>query len=710
MIRRPFGAPAAGLVLAVLLTALFPTIRAQAPLADRCVVPASIRDAVVDEFSGERAMVHVQMLAANRGRLPEEFSGAFVETTYIEKEATRAGLSDVKVDYFPASDAWQADEAELWMVQPVARKLASLTQVPAALAAGSASADVEAEMVYVGAGRDEDFARRPVTGTIVLGSGSVGSLFPQAVTAGGALGVLGTGSAGVSANSAGYTLDQIGWQSVSPKDKGGFGFVLSLRQFAELQALAEKGTKVVLRARVRTRRLPYRMNVVSARIPGSDPAAGELLLVAHAFENLGTPGANDNCTGVATVLEAGRTLSRLIATGRLAPPRRSIRFLWVPEIAGSRAFLEQNPTLSRTLLAVLNFDMTGADLKKTDTYLRLKMTPDSRPSYLNSLIGNLLQFVDQTEIRTQTGNNGIFNYRMVPYIPASDHAVFLDAGIAAIQFNHWPDNFYHSSGDTVANVDPTEMKRVGVTAGSAFYYLANAGPLEAQQLAWEAEAAAEKWVAEVARQSVRLLGDDASRLAERDSAMRNKVHGAFARGRGDIESVLSLARTPEVAATVTSLVSTLEVARDAQLRKLNVVYRETAARLGVKPVPSTLTDEERQWALVVPRRVPKPAAADSERSPDPMGPRRGGERTRPRGLPGLSASEVASFVDGTRSVLDIYNLVRAEYGNVTTSNPDFKFAWVITPESPDVELGAVAGVLQGLEKTGTIEMVKRASK
>ena len=106
--------------------------------------------------------------------------------------------------------------------------------------------------------------------------------------------------------------------------------------------------------------------------------------------------------------------------------------------------MSRNPGLQDRLLAVLNFDMTGPDLEETDTYLRMKMTPDSRPSYLNDLVASLLQFVDQTDIRTQTGNNAPFNYRLVPYIGNSDHAVFLDAGIPAMHFNHWADNFYHS--------------------------------------------------------------------------------------------------------------------------------------------------------------------------------------------------------------------------------------------------------------------------
>jgi aminopeptidase YwaD len=276
----------------------------------------------------------------------------------------------------------------------------------------------------------------------------VGSVFASAVVGRGAAGALGTGSPGVSGDRPGYSLDQIGWASVRPEgDSGGFGFNLSLRQFTELRDLLERGERVVLRALVETRTVPGRMNVVSAAIPGTDPDAGELMLVAHLFERPATPGANDNSTGVAVTLEMGRTLAELIRRGELAPPKRTIRFLWVPEISGSRAYLYANPELEDRLLAAMNYDMAGSDLYKTDSYLRMKMTPDSRPSYLNDLIGDLMRFTDQTEIRTQTGNNGPFNYRMVPYIGASDHVVFLDAGIPAMQFNHWPDNFYHSSHD-----------------------------------------------------------------------------------------------------------------------------------------------------------------------------------------------------------------------------------------------------------------------
>jgi hypothetical protein len=75
-------------------------------------------------------------------------------------------------------------------------------------------------------------------------------------------------------------------------------------------------------------------------------------------------------------------------------------------------------------------------------------------------------------------------------------------------------------------------------------------------------------------------------------------------------------------------------------------------------------------------------------------------------LPGLSSSEVSGFIDGKRSILEIYNLVRAEYGNVTTSSNDFKFAWVAGPDYPDVDMEAVATSIQNMERMGSVEIKK----
>jgi hypothetical protein len=383
----------------------------------------------------------------------------------------------------------------------------------------------------------------------------------------------------------------------------------------------------------------------------------------------------------------------------------------------------KHPELQDKLLAALNFDMTGANQKTTDSYLRMKMTPDSRASYLNDLVANLLQFVDQTEIRTQQGDNGPFNYRLAPVAAitsGSDHSVFNDGGIPAMQFNYWPDNFYHSSEDRFVHVDPTSMKRVGFTAASAFYYLASAGAPQARDLAWEAATNGEKWIAEVTRQSARLLGSDPTTLPGRYAAAQTKVSGAFLRAKGAVESVLQLAADADVRTTVSTLVGHLEAVRDANARMLDSVYRDRAARLGVKPVPVSMTDRERECSLQVPRRLFKVYSeqAATRASQAPPGGRGGRPGPSPQAagaaasmrLPGLASSEVANFIDGTRTILDIYNAVRAECGNLVVGNNEMKFAYVLSPAAPDVDLDLVVARLQAMEKSGEIEIVKVAPK
>jgi hypothetical protein len=175
-------------------------------------------------------------------------------------------------------------------VQPVRKRLASITQVPASLAKGSSSADIEADVVYVGAGREADYAGKDVAGKIVLGNAGVGQVFNAAVNTRGAAGAIGTGSAGVSGNAAGFAR-QLGWSSVAAHRAERFGFVLSLRQMLELRGYIERGQRIVMRAREARRR--RRMNVISAAIPSSDrtPAnAG-----GARFRTIATPGASDNC-------------------------------------------------------------------------------------------------------------------------------------------------------------------------------------------------------------------------------------------------------------------------------------------------------------------------------------------------------------------------------------------------------------------------------
>jgi hypothetical protein len=146
----------------------------------------------------------------------------------------------------------------------------------------------------------------------------------------------------------------------------------------------------------------------------------------------------------------------------------------------------------------------------------------------------------------------------------------------------------------------------------------------------------------------------------------------------------------------------------------------------VKPVAPALSPRAQELSLMIPRKTFKTfseearklterPAAGAGRGAGAGG--RGGAAAAgsPAGrgagfLPGLAASEVSGFIDGTRSVLDIYNAVRAEYGHVNTSSNEFKFAYVVSPDYPDIDMEAVATALANMVTAGSVEIQKLEPK
>jgi len=60
--------------------------------------------------------------------------------------------------------------------------------------------------------------------------------------------------------------------------------------------------------------------------------------------------------------------------------------------------------------------------------------------------------------------------------------------------------------------------------------------------------------------------------------------------------------SPGIGGAIRTLVGGLESSRDVAARRLDSVYRDQCAALGVKPAPLALTDKEREYARMIPRR------------------------------------------------------------------------------------------------------------
>ena len=113
--------------------------------------------------------------------------------------------------------------------------------------------------------------------------------------------------------------------------------------------------------------------MVSGVIPGTDPASGEIVYSCHLDHE--RPGANDNGSGCVTILESARIIARLISNGQLPRPKRTLRFVWGPEIEGTMAYLSRHPEIRKRLRANIHMDMVGGDPFKNKsifTSLRLR--------------------------------------------------------------------------------------------------------------------------------------------------------------------------------------------------------------------------------------------------------------------------------------------------------------------------------------------------
>ena len=110
-----------------------------------------------------------------------------------------------------------------------------------------------------------------------------------------------------------------------------------------------------------------------AEIPGRVAPTERIVIAAHVQE----PGANDNASGVATLAEAGaRAGARRFAAGRIPPPERTLTFLWLNEISGSRQWLQDHPDDAKNVRYMFSMDMTGEDVKKTGGSFLIERWPD----------------------------------------------------------------------------------------------------------------------------------------------------------------------------------------------------------------------------------------------------------------------------------------------------------------------------------------------
>jgi hypothetical protein len=467
---------------------------------------------------------------------------------YVRARAEAAGLRDVRIEHFPADGkttyahfrsylGWTAGEAVLELVEPTRRVLSRFPDEPVALADYSQDADVTAELVDVGAGtKAEDYAGREVAGRLVLASGSLPTVHRLACLERGAVGFLSDYPNQTTAFS-GDDRDLVRWGHLSPYEtKNRFAFMLSKRQSEALRASLGAGQAVKLHARVEARMVPATFDVVSATLPGTDAASGEIVLTAHLCHE--SAGANDNASGSAAILEVARALQAAVARGALPRPRRTIRFLWLPEIAGSEAWLVRHPELAGRLAAGIHMDMVGGLLATTKGTFHLSRTAESLPHVVNVVAQ--AWFDDVVAVSARYAERGGDPREGLVWLPGSreaflgdvralemgsDHEVFEESsfGVPMVYFHDWPDVTIHTNKDLPENLDATKLGRVAYMGAGIAWTLAALPEAEAPRLLALTKAEVQER-AIAARRRTELAEDTAEgRVFEREAASANRA-------------------------------------------------------------------------------------------------------------------------------------------------------------------------------------------
>ena len=485
----------AGWALSACLAATLPIAVAHPPP----LLPERDVGQIVNELSGETAKRNLEGLARlHRQRGSQGFHAA---VELLAERARAYGLSDVEVLRF-ATDGkiqygtqrgrrgWDAEQGELSEVRDARQlKIASFDAEPVVLAEDSESAHVTADLIDVGAGAsDADYAGKDVKGRIVLASASPGAVAELAVARHGAVGIVSYQQNQPTAWS-GEDDRLIRWGHLeSFTSAPTFAFMVSLRTAREWQARLAHGEAIHLKADVTAGQHDSAYEILTATIPGTDPRLKDQEVAFSCHLDHQRPGANDNASGCVTILEAGRTLVRLIASGAIAPPARTIRFIWPPEIEGTVTLLNARPEFARRIRAVIHMDMVGGG-PVTKAVFHVTRGPASLPSFVHDIAWDFAAWANTESY--EDAATGHADYPLTApeggreplaavssaYTMGSDHDVYQDSsfGIPAIYLNDWPDRYIHTNADTAANIDPTKLKRAGFIGAASAYYLANFG-------------------------------------------------------------------------------------------------------------------------------------------------------------------------------------------------------------------------------------------
>jgi aminopeptidase YwaD len=665
--------------------------------------------AVREEASGSAPFENLRVLTGlHRVPATAQFDQA---ADFMAHTARAYGLQNVQSEQFPIDGearyglmrshlAWSVRAAQLWQQAPQHALMADWSTDPIRLADYSHSADVETALIDVGGGTAEtDYAGKQVSGKIVLADGVLSEVQRLAVMKFGAAGIVSDMPNQRTAWS-GLNPDIVRWGHLDARLAKGFAFMISPAAARGLRAQLAAGQDVTLNAHVEAEVGAGHWTVVSATIPGSlaatDARYGEIVYSCHLDHE--RPGANDNGSGCVTILEAARLLSRSIETGKLPRPQRTLRFVWGPEIEGTMAYLSKHPEVRGALRADVHMDMVGGDPFKNKSMLHVTQTPWSLPSFVTDVgmafaetirDGAALHAEDgaherEAVLENRDGASGTSNEFLVdetPYAEGSDHDDYDSSTIAvpSLYLRDWPDIYIHTDHDSLAQIDPTKLRRVALLGAAAGYTLAALDGANDTRLLGFFAARAQQRLARGFERAQALVQSEDMPPADGWYEAHNLLTQQLRRESAALQSFAAFARS-EPRATALALRSL-----QSQAATLLEWAKALAAKRGVRDLERRPAWSAEGKAGQVPRLLGAPRGNDfgplAYQNDDVLLDRLGPERVsrialfaqdsnrliKTQNSGTMYAYEIVNFIDGKKTVGEIRDAVAAELGPIPLS-------------------------------------------
>lgn len=616
---------------------------------------------------------------------------------FIQQRAKEYGLTDARSEQFPIDGtkqyglmrsylAWTVEDARLWEVRPEHILLGDWKTNPIHLADYSHSADVETQLVDIGNGATEvDYSGRDVRGKIVLADGVLARVQELAIAQHGAVGIASDMPNQTTAWS-GLDTTVIRWGHLNARQPSGFAFMISRQTAEALRVRLRAGEHIILNAHVKATVGPGHWTVVTATIPGTDPSAGEIVYSCHLDHE--RPGANDNGSGCVTILESARILERLIDSGQLPRPKRTLRFVWGPEVEGTMAFLASHPEIRQHLRANIHMDMVGGDPFKNKSVFHVSGTPWSLPSFVTDVGATFLDAIrtaasgyaagelpaDAGIVETRAGGQGTRNELIAdvtPYSSGSDHDDYDSSTIAvpSLYLRDWPDIYIHTDHDSLDQIDATKLRRIALLGAASGYVYASVTAQQLPKLLPFLTAQAESRLAQ-SFGAAQQLGDDPQ--IEPSTAWyeaRNLVNETLQRETATLHSIVEFSGGPagadaDGAKALTEQAAGFQHWVDSQAKSRGAKATAPAAPWANDPDakrvpvrvgefgPLTFQNDNVLLARLGKERYAKIKLINSEAT----------QLLNVRDQSELYAYEIVNFVNGKRTVGEIRDAVSAEYG------------------------------------------------